>query len=247
VRSLKIPLATALVWLEVGCGLPSPYFLAAPIPGTLATGSGASTATFTNPGSQAGSQTTLAGFEVYYKFSASTPSGNDINLGGGGTPGPGALQADGFFPMCLASDTPPISRTAPMISVSAADSTTSFAVTLTVNSIGLSSYLYTSPSTSNPVTFSIGRDTPYTTAPLTSKAFAFDGASGVNGFNEPSLDYVQSSPYDIDTQSIYVAAANQNSVYVILYALTYGFEAGTSIVQYSSATYLGYVQITSFP
>ena len=135
-RSLKIFFAATLVWLEVGCGLPSPYFLAAPIPGTLAVGT-TSTASFTNPGTLAGNQTTLAGFEVYYKFSASTPTGNDINLGGGGTPGPGTLQADGFFPMCLSGDTPPISRTAPMISVSGADAASSFTVTLTINPIAI--------------------------------------------------------------------------------------------------------------
>ncbi|HUI69250.1 MAG TPA: hypothetical protein VL354_01935, partial [Spirochaetia bacterium] len=63
--------AAILVWLEVGCGLPSPYFLAAPTVGVLA--SGGSIASFGNPGSLLGSQTTLAGFEVYYKFSATPP------------------------------------------------------------------------------------------------------------------------------------------------------------------------------
>ena len=162
-RSLKILFAATLVWLEVGCGLPSPYFLAAPIPGTLAVGT-TSTASFTNPGPLAGNNTTVAGFEVYYKFSASTPTGNDINLGGGGTPGPGSLQADGFFPLCLATDTPPISRTAPMISVSGADAASSFAVTVTINATATSTYSYTSP-TQGPLTFNIGRYISFSSAP----------------------------------------------------------------------------------
>ena len=236
-RSLKIPLAAALVWLEVGCGLPSPYFLAAPLPSTLAIGG--TTAAFTNPGTQAGNQTTLAGFEVYYKFSASTPSGNDINLGGGGTPGPAALQADGFFPLCLATDTPPISRTAPMIAVSAADSATSFTVTLTISSATASTYSYTSPTQGPLPPVNIGRYIQFTTNPFTSRWFAQNTI--ITTFYTGAVDYTGS---DTD-QSL--SSAGESSPYIILYALTYGFEAGTSIVQYSSATYLGYVQLSAFP
>jgi hypothetical protein len=198
---------------------------------------GGTTAAFTNPGTQAGNQTTLAGFEVYYKFSASTPGGNDINLGGGGTPGPGALQADGFFPLCLAGDTPPISRTAPMIAVSGADAATSFTVTLTVNPTAVSTYSYTSP-TLGQLTVNIGRDISWSSSPFTSRWFAENSA-----LTSPYVDYTSN---DAD-ETVYNVSSGLTYTYVILYALTYGFEAGSSIVQYSSATYLGYVQIAFSP
>jgi len=238
VRFLKMACAAALVWLEVGCGLPSPYFLAAPVAGILV--AGGPTASFGNPGSLLGSQTTLAGFEVYYKFSVTTPSGNDINLGGGGTPGPGVLQANGFYPMCLyLVDSPPISRTAPMISISGSDAPSTFTITLTISTAAASTSSYTSPSTLSTVTQQIGRYVSYTSAPTNSRAFASN-----NLFSSPSPDY---TPTDTDVQAVYSQAQSLGNVYVILYAITYGFQLGTSVVQYSTPTYLGYIQITSFP
>ena len=102
-------------------------------------------------------------------------------------------------------------------------------------------YSYTSPSTSTVITVNIGRDVPYGSYPFNSKEFAYNNS----GFTpQPSPDY-QSS--DLDISAIYNAAALQSYAYVVLYALAYGYEAGTSVVEYSTPVYIGYIQITPFP
>ena len=126
-----------------------------------------------------------------------------------------------------------------MISVSGADAASSFTVTLTINPIAISTYSYTSPSL-GPLTVPIGRYISFSQQPpLTSRWFASNSV-----IPSPNFDYAAN---DTD-ETVYntIVRSGQGYAYVILYALTYGFEAGTSIVQYSTATYLGYVQIT-FP
>jgi hypothetical protein len=241
VRWLKILFPAALVILQT-CGLPNPYYLAPPGVGNFPAGIG-TIATFTSLGYPTGGLTTFTGFDVYYKFLAAAPTGNDINLGGGGIPGPGNLTTNGFFPICLSTDLPPSQRTTPAIAnILPADAQMSFTITLNLATSTAATYSYTSPSTSTVISVNIGRDVPYGSYPFNSKEFAYNNS----GFTpQPSPDY-QSS--DLDVSAIYSAASTSpNGAYVVLYALAYGYEAGTSVVEYSTPVYIGYIQILPFP
>ncbi len=235
-RSLKILCAAVFVVLEVGCGLPNPYFLAAPTVSTL--GSIGTAPVFLSPGyNLPGAQTNFLGFEVYYKFLSSTPGIGDTNLGGGGYPGPSILQQNGYVPICLSTDQPPIlQRTFPAISIAFPDSQTSFLITLTISSTSAS---YTSYAPSIP----LGRDISYpsSTPPTTSKAFAYDGSGFPNSSQAPN-NY---QPIDSDAGALVSGGAV--IAYVNLYVLAYGYQQGTTIPVYSVPTYLGYVQISPFP
>jgi hypothetical protein len=216
------------------CGLPSSYYLAPPTALTLA--AGGSTAAFESPGYSSGSDTEFVGFDVYYKFLSATPGSSDVNLGGGGTAGPGTLTSNGFLPICLSTDDPPSQRTIPSIAIPSVDRPDSFTVTLSINTTGASSCSYTDSVTGNSVAKGIGRHVAYTTTSISSKAFA------CNSF--VSNDYTSS---DSDVESIWSVASTQGYAYVALYVISYGYEAGTSNVQYSTSVYIGYVQITTFP
>jgi hypothetical protein len=243
VRLLKILLAATLVIGETGCGLPNPYFLAAPTVPSLAVGG--SQVTLVSPGyNQPGAQTTFTGFEIYYKFLGTTPSGTDINLGGGGYPGPSILQQNGYMPICLATDSPPLQRTAPAIAIAFADSTNSLSITLTLSSSGASATNY-SPTPPNPPPV-LGRNMSYGVSPFTSKTFADNGSSYPSS-TVSSNNYLTS---DADLQSIVsggVFTTSNNQAFVNLYVLAYGFEQGTSVVEYSPPTYMGYLTISPFP
>lgn len=233
-RFVKIHYAVAAMILGTNCGLPSSYYLAPPEQQTLATGG--STATFESPGYSSSSDTEFVGFDVYYKFLSSTPGSSDVNLGGGGTAGPSTLTSNGFLPVCLSTDSPPSQRTTPTLAIPSADRPNSFTVTLTISTTGTSSYSYTDSVTGNSVTKNIGRDASYSTTSITSKAFACNSAI--------SNDYAST---DSDVESIWSAASSQDYAYVALYALSYGYEEGTSNVEYSTSVYIGYVQISTFP
>jgi hypothetical protein len=213
--------------MAADCGLPNPYYLNAPTVPTLAAGA-TSTVTFVSPGyNQPGSQTTFTGFEVYYKFLASTPVGTDINLGGGGFPGPSVLQSNGYMPICLATNNPPYQRTAPAIAIAFADSVNSLSITLTLSSSGPSSTNYgSSPE--------LGRNVSYTSSPR-AKAFAANSSGYPSTVLGPSnYDFVN----DNDLKSVTPTA---NQIYVNLYVLAYGLEQGTSVVEYSTPTYMGFM------
>ncbi len=237
-RRLKVLFPAALVIVQT-CGLPNPYYLAPPGVGNFPAGIG-TVASFTSLGYPTGGLTTFTGFDIYYKFLAAAPTGNDINLGGGGIPGPGNLTTNGFFPICLSTDLPPSQRTTPAIAnILPADAQVSFTITLNLATSAAATYSYTSPSTSTLVTVNIGRDVPYGSNPFNSKEFAYNN-SGVS--SQP--DYVSS---DTDISAAFNAAVQATYVYVVLYALAYGYEAGTSVVEYSTPVYIGYIQITPFP
>jgi hypothetical protein len=233
VRTLKVLSAAALIVLEAGCGLPNPYFLTAP---TASLAAGGSQATFFSPGYNVlGSLTTFVGFEVYYKFLITTPSGNDINLGGGGFPGPSVLQQNGYSPICLSTDKPPYQRVSPAIAIAFADSQTSLSIQLTVSSGG-ASYTSYAPSVY------LGRYVSYTGPATTSKAFADIGSR----FPDDTLaaqNYLSSDP---DVSAIWNSVVS-SQVFANLYVLAYGYEQGTTIVEYSTPVYLGYVTIAPFP
>ena len=138
--------------VEAGCGLPNPYFLTSPGVGSFPAGL-ANTCTFTSPGYAAGSS--FVGFEVYYKIiSSSTPSTSDINLGGSGVTGPYVLLANGFFPITLATDSAPFSRTIPVIQPASTDIPNALTVTLDFQH---SDYFYAVGATST-TPIGIGRD-----------------------------------------------------------------------------------------
>ena len=233
-RWLKLFFVASLVWLKVGCGLPNPYFLSAPTVPTQA--AGGSQVTFVSPGYNAsGSQTSFVGFEVYYKFLSSTPSGTDINLGGGGFPGYSTLTSNGYFPICLSTDQPPTQRTAPAIAIAPADSVNSLTITLTLNSNGVSSTNYgSSPA--------LGRYVSYTVSIFTSKTFADNEST-----NDPAGPGQNYQSTDSDVSPIFSSASSTGQAYVNLYVLAYGYEQGTSIVQYSPPVYMGYLTISPFP
>jgi len=217
------------------CGLPNPYFLAAPT-ATLATG--LPPATFSSPGyNQTGALTTFVGFEIYYKFLSSTPGGTDINLGGGGFPGPSILQQNGYMPVCLATDNPPLQRTAPAIAIAFADSVNPLSISVNFDPHGAWFSSYGS-------TPELRRNISYSSPPQ-AKTFANDESQWPN----TSLMTSNYLPGDNDLQSIVSAGTftTSNQAFVNLYVLAYGFEQGTSIVQYSTPTYMGYIIITPFP
>ena len=238
-RFLKILRAAALAAGMAGCGLPNPYYLTAPTVPTLAvTGS---TVAFVSPGyNQPGSQTTFTGFEIYYKFLAIPPSGNDINLGGGGYPGPSILQQNGYVPICLSTDKPPLQRTAPAIAVAFSDSLNSLSITLTLSTSGASSTNY-NPSPPNPIP-ELGRYVSYNVSLFTAKTFA-DGSTYPSGANQANY---QST--DTDVQSLFSGgSATTSQAFVNLYVLAYGYEQGTTVVEYSTPVYMGYLSIAPFP
>jgi len=219
VRSLKIVLAAAFVILEVGCGLPNPYFLTSPGVGSFPAGL-ASQCTFTSPGYAAGSN--FVGFEVYYKvISSNTPSTSDINLGGSGVTGPYVLLANGFFPITLATDSAPFSRTIPVIQPASTDIPNALTVTLDFQN---SDYFYTVGATST-TPIGIGRDLANISPATGSRSFAVGADLGSGVFN---------TCYNTTHQ-----------VWIILYSLSYGLNGTT--IEYSTPVYLGFVGLTQFP
>jgi hypothetical protein len=222
----------------LGCGLPNPYFLTAPTVPTLAVGG--STVTFVSPGyNLPGAQTTFTGFEIYYKFLGTTPSGTDINLGGGGYPGPSILQQNGYVPICLAAEKPPLQHTPPVVAVAFSDSTNSLSITLTLSSSGASATNY-SPNPPN-LPPELGRYVSYSVSPFTAKTFADNGSGYPSGVTQPNY---QSG--DSDVQQLFSSGVT-GQAFVNLYVLAYGFEQGTSIVEYSTPVYMGYLTIATFP
>ncbi len=80
----------------------------------------------------------------------------------------------------------------------------------------------------------------YTVSPLTSKAFADNGSLYPSGVPQPN-NYL---PGDADLQSIVTGGTFTTSgqAFVNLYVLAYGFEQGTSVVEYSQPpVYMGYL------
>lgn len=226
--SLKVILAATLVILETGCGLPNPYFLAAPS-ANIVTGA-TNIATFTSPGYAAGSNFT--GFEVYYKFYSSTPGQSDLNLGGGGTTGPTALY--GFSPITLLTDSAPYSRTTPLIQPASGDIPNGITVSLTFSSGSASTYSYTGGAVSPTAPVQIGRFLSNNQQPLTgSRSFQ-------PGLSSPA-NYTQ---YDTDVSSVFFQCQINGFSYILLYALSFGMNGTTP--EYSVPVCLGYVQL-SFP
>ncbi|MGA2612608.1 MAG: hypothetical protein ABSG38_04040 [Spirochaetia bacterium] len=233
--SLKVLLAATLVILETGCGLPNPYFLAAPGVGNFPAGA-TSICTFTSPGYAAGSNFT--GFEVYYKFynPQSPPGQSDLNLAGGGGTGPFVLTANGFNPITLSTDNAPFSRTIPLIQPAAGDIPNSLTISLTFNTNSAATYSYTGGAISPTTPIAIGRNI----------ANNQPGGTGSRSFQPglpPPADYLTS---DGDVSAVYPQCASQGQAFILLYALSYGLQSG-NVTEYSTPICLGYVSLTPFP
>jgi hypothetical protein len=233
VRSRKILIAATLVILEVGCGLPNPYYLAPPAAGNFPAGA-TNVCYFISPGYASGSS--FVGFDVYYKFYANLPGQSDLNLGGGSVTGPFILESNGFLPMTLLTDSAPYTRTTPVIQPASGDIPNSLTVYLTFSPAAASNYYYTGGATSPTTAISIGRD-------LATNQLGQTGSRSFEPGVTPLSNYTSS---DSDVSSVFTQCVTQAYTYILFYGLSYGVQNGTT-VEYSTAVCLGYVQLTPFP
>jgi len=239
VRTLKVPGLLALVILEVGCGLPSPYFLSPPVVPQLAQ---VTSPNFYFASTSANNEVELRGFEVYYKFETDPASQgfiNDTNLGST-TNTYTDLTVAGFSPLCSSTDVSPLTHQSPLVPIAIGDRGQAFTVTLTISTntanSGISTYSYTGP-VSGSVIGEVRRAAPLPSNLFTSGCKLFLSNSNVTSYT----DYDPTA--DNDVRAIFsTAQSSGGTAYLMMYALTYGLQDISTPI-YSNPVYLGYISI----
>ncbi len=237
-----------------GCGLP--FYVTLNPPGTPAFLASEGNLAFTILATTANNEAEFRGFELFYKFYASSGA-VEQNL-------QNALPSDltgtyGYRRVCdqldTFSGTPAPTQNLhstkpyPLIFVPPADRGTVFSVTITFPGFGLP--------IQSPVSVSYN-GAPYyapndSTAPLSLRRNVGDTALGSSTSSEckyfiaallsDPLTY-QSTDYDMQSNGVYSAAiAAGGTAYLAMYVLSYGVQSDFTTETYSTPVYLGYVPV----
>jgi hypothetical protein len=242
-----------------GCGLPDDYYLVPPALSTPVMQELTSTCTLQGTGRSDDILVTFMGYDLYYKLSAAAPT-TDAGYGSA-TSSVATLKSNGFYRVCrgpgsvpgLAADTSPSAVSEPLIDISVIDPGSidaAYGVTVTFNAVTtpdfgfsvtgnpvapISYYAYTPPLGSAPTAGMEIRRATQADVGLGNvcKTFAPDDCYRASFINYSTQDS------DGVTSAIRSAAlSNGGSIYVTLYAVSYG-KAADNTYQTSSPTYLG--------
>jgi hypothetical protein len=258
-KKLGILLLLGAAMLEVGCGLPDSYFLQAPTVVTTAV-PGNNSFAFSNPvhdyvdsggnhvhpASSQDINVNFTGDELYYKLYGN--SNVEINAYDSTSPTDPSVQlaSKGFYPVVLATDSAPVSRTDPVIAIDFTLAGSGSLVTVAVNQAFAPTpqnsaffTLATNPS----VEIRRGVEDLYSGGALAGQYKSFQ--SGIT--TDPSYwgggGTAQPQP-DADFAAAY-AAYTQNPtglIYVAWYAMSFGYTTTGTPVR-STAVFLGYMYV----
>jgi len=215
----------AVVLVATGCGLPAPYYLAPPGMPLLGLADFSVPLFYVESTTANGdvNEPAFRGFELYYKLYKDEVSiekgfGSDSQLS----------QMTGFRPMCKSTDTSPLDqyRFAPLLQIDPLDRGEVFTATLNFSVPGAAACTYTGPVTGTPVSISVRR------------------AVSTGGTECKTFDYEEFLPADADFAAI--AADFEfgvDSIYIGVYALSYGKQEDLATTIWSSPVYLGWAKI----
>ncbi len=275
-RAGKVVILIVLVVLEVGCGLPSPYYLSPPSVSSLF-GQFTLSCTFQNANRSQDYEATFQGFELYYKFFGNTTDSTflaDQQYGTTSYTPTDLVNSHGFHRVTLGSgtggltpDSTPGNSSAPLINIASLDSAdlaTSFSITITFNAgssdAGAQSLFTLNGSNTPPYPFSYYHFGPATGATgVTQEIYeeirrfvAIDSSQGSSGCkffaNNTSATYYGPDYLSGGADSDVGSTVYNNSQSGKLIVMMYAAAYGhaENQVVYSTPTYLGWTQINAF-
>jgi len=226
----------ALVLVAVSCGLPSSYYLSPPTLGPGGAQGDPTSGFFQILSTSANSEEEFRGFELYYKFDATAPTGTEINLGNS-TNDVTTLTNAGFLTVCSGDstrDATPTQRTLPLIPIQQADRGTTFSVTINVNpqspDATLVNYTYTAAAAGT-VEVQIDRHV-FDTTTGGCKPFTF-------------IRWLPGNYSTADADMTNLGTLQSSTIYLVMYAVSYGLQDVSTPI-YSYPVYLGYLTLSSF-